>query len=123
MSHQRTPTATRPSPLAASTRDRVGAAAPSDEFSFEHATGSYRCYTEARCGPSPERWWWFEVSGDRQRYAPFRTAEHDIEADVRSRVVVYYADLLARRAGFSADGGHSWRSRRRATAAAAAFRP
>jgi hypothetical protein len=43
-------------------------------------------------------WWWFRVSGDAQRYAPFHSAADDTAASVRSRIVAYYADLLARRA-------------------------
>jgi hypothetical protein len=37
------------------------------------------------------------VSGDPNRYAPFRAAAEDTEASVRERVVAYYGDRLARR--------------------------
>jgi hypothetical protein len=42
-------------------------------------------------------WWWFGVTGDRHRYAPFHTAEDDTELSVERRIVSYYHDLLSRR--------------------------
>ncbi len=43
-------------------------------------------------------WWWFGVTGDRQRYAPFHRAKDDTAAQVQERIVSYYEDLVARRA-------------------------
>jgi hypothetical protein len=82
--------------------------AASDEFSFVHASGSYTCCPGGRHEGSPERWWWFHVSGDRQRYAPFRAADGDTEESVRVRVVAYYEGRLERRATPSSH----WGSRR-----------
>lgn len=67
-------------------------------FDFEEDGRSFSCCVETvRCTQS-EEWWWFGVSGETQRYAPFHAAPSDTEANVRARVAEYYADLLERRA-------------------------
>ena len=42
-----------------------------EAFEFEHDGRTYICTPEARAGGKKEMWWWFRVSGDAQRYAPF----------------------------------------------------
>jgi hypothetical protein len=75
---------------------------------FEHDGRTYRCRPEMfRSGGEAQQWWWFDVSGDRQRYAPFRAAADDTERSVRARVVAYYDEVLARRAAPSVT--HGWR--------------
>ncbi len=71
-----------------------------DAFEFENDEGlRFSCRIEAATGARKDAWWWFGVStDDRHRYAPFRADEADTEADIRARVLQYYADLLARRA-------------------------
>lgn len=59
---------------------------------------TYRCRVETPSGPRAQAWWWFEVSGDQHRYAPFHAEGGDTENSVRSRIVTYYLQLLARRA-------------------------
>lgn len=66
-------------------------------FEFEDGGRSYRCCVEgerARAGA----WWWFQVSGDAQRYAPFHPEPDDTKHSVRERIVSYYNAILVRRA-------------------------
>jgi hypothetical protein len=68
------------------------------DFEFSNDGRTYTCRVEEPRGARTEAWWWFGVSGDAHRYAPFQAAADDSEADVRARVIAYYQDLLARRA-------------------------
>jgi hypothetical protein len=52
----------------------------------------------ATAAPPEDVWWWLEVSGDPQRYAPFRVDDAEDDAAVHARLIAYYVDLLARRA-------------------------
>ncbi len=74
-------------------------------FDFEDGGRVYTCHVEEQRHDRPEVWWWFGVSGDRSRYAPFRAAKEDTEASVRARVVAYYEERLTPRVV-----GH-WRDR------------
>jgi hypothetical protein len=78
-----------------------------DSLHFEDGGRTFDCRVEGRRAAPPRgrpqkgregAWWWFRVSGDAQRYAPFQSAAEDTPASVRSRILAYYADLLARRA-------------------------
>lgn len=60
-------------------------------FDFEDDGRTYACRVEEAGHGPREAWWWFTVSGDGGRYAPFRAAVGDTEASVRPRVVAYYA--------------------------------
>jgi len=77
-----------------------------EAFDFEDGGRAYQCHVEEQerrgCG---EAWWWFGVSGDDNRYAPFRADTGDTEVSVRSRVVAYYEDRVSRR-------GAGWQDRR-----------
>ena len=42
-------------------------------------------------------WWWFSVSGDSHRYAPFQSESNDTPESVQSRILSYYRALLLRR--------------------------
>ena len=77
-----------------------------DGFAFVESGRTYTCRIAASHRGPTERWWWFDVSGDRSRYAPFRAAADDTEASVRSRMVAYYEDRVARR-GWA--GMQAWR--------------
>jgi hypothetical protein len=77
------------------------------EIEFEEDGRTYTCRLEGPIRAAVARpaaadsggpWWWFGVSGDPQRYAPFHGAADDTMASVRTRIVTYYADLLVRRA-------------------------
>ncbi len=68
-----------------------------DAFEFESDGRTFTCTREAPRKARAEAWWWFDVTGDKNRYAPFQTAPDDTQAGVRSRIIAYYADLLERR--------------------------
>src|SRR5512143_1191238 len=65
-------------------------------FSFVHEGRTYSC--EARDGVEGQMWWWFTVSRDGNRYAPFQAASKDTRAGIEKRIVDYYTNHLARRA-------------------------
>lgn len=70
-----------------------------DAFSFMDGDRTFACSIATRGGPGDTiQWWWFGVTSDRHRYAPFRAAADDTEFSVRHRVVSYYDNLIARRA-------------------------
>ncbi|MBX7118280.1 MAG: hypothetical protein K1X31_04690 [Gemmatimonadaceae bacterium] len=60
------------------------------EFQFTENERTYTCTVEARAGDPSDAWWWFAVSGDQQRYAPFRMERADTQASVRKRIVAFY---------------------------------
>ena len=76
------------------------------KFSFADGDRTYTCHVEGLAGRT-EAWWWFQVSGDSSRYAPFQAARGDTEASVRDRIVAYYQNMLARRA----EPARSWHNR------------
>ena len=68
-------------------------------FEFVDNDRTFTCSVEKAHALGNEPWWWFSVStDDRQRYAPFRAVGSDTQKSVRTRIVAYYDDLLARRA-------------------------
>jgi hypothetical protein len=77
-------------------------------FHFVDGGRAYACRVEEPHGGRPEAWWWFDVAGDGNRYAPFRAAVGDTEESVRARIVAYYEERLARR------GWAGWQDRSRA---------
>jgi hypothetical protein len=72
-----------------------------------------------RKGATPEKWWWFGVSGDMQTYAPFKVETSDTRDSVQDRVVEYYNNRLFRLTQPSQRGSH-WGQRRAVTAPAPA---
>lgn len=88
-------------------------------FEFEHEGRHYLCTIEERTGAPSDSWWWFSVSGDAQRYAPFRTAKDDSMASVSQRVVKFYADRLFALSQPTERGSH-WGKRNNSGAAKAA---
>ena len=62
-------------------------------------------------GGDAEDWWWFAVTGDAQRYAPFRAERGDTRASVQERVVAFYTNRLFRIAQPREKGSH-WGSRK-----------
>ena len=68
-------------------------------FEFVHGDRKFSCCVEGEKSAPRGAWWWFRVSSDdRHRYAPFPAVPSDTKASVKSRIVAYYEDLLARRA-------------------------
>lgn len=68
-----------------------------DAFEFVDGGRTYSCRVAEQRRGDAQAWWWFGVSGDGNRYAPFRAERADTEASVRSRIVTYYEDRLAPR--------------------------
>jgi hypothetical protein len=67
-------------------------------FEFEHEERTYHCTVEPlRAHGGGDAWWWFNVSGDPNRYAPFHAAGSDTRDSVKTRIVEYYTNHLARR--------------------------
>jgi hypothetical protein len=68
-----------------------------EAFEFEDDGRTFSVIVEERRAAEIERWWWFTVSKDVHRYAPFQAAPGDTVASVQSRIVQYYNDLVFRR--------------------------
>ncbi len=66
-------------------------------FSFVHENRTYTCQPERREGTGDEVWWWFTVTHDQNRYAPFPAGPRDRRAATQLRIVAYYANHMARR--------------------------
>lgn len=88
------------------------------DFHFEEDGRTYTCSVEPPRGGRTEAWWWFAVSGDQQRYAPFQAATSDTKESVRSRIAAFYSELLVKRAE-PAQPRHHWARRGNNGAAAA----
>ena len=80
------------------------------DFEFQEEGRTYSCSVEKRRTPAAEPWWWFGVSGDGHRYAPFQASKSDTQETVRERIVAYYKEHLARKAMPAATRQH-WASR------------
>jgi len=63
-------------------------------FSFVHGDRTYSCHAEELTAGDQAPWWWFTVTRDGNRYAPFQAATHDTRASVQARIVAYYARHL-----------------------------
>ena len=84
-------------------------------FDFEENGRRYSCTIEVRRTVPAESWWWFTVSADQNRYAPFRAAPGDTQETVKTRIVEYYVDRLERRSAKAETRPH-WSQRSRAAA-------
>ena len=85
---------------------------------FEHEGKKYTCTVEKPKKGKGSGWWWFQVSGDTHRYAPFHAASSDTKASVQSRIIEYYATHMAARAAPPPQRGH-WSRRGQQNGAAA----
>ena len=65
-------------------------------FQFVDGERSYSCTVEERRVAPLGKWWWFEVTGDGQRYAPFEAEPKDTQSSVKSRVIAFYNARLER---------------------------
>ena len=68
-----------------------------ESFEFVDGGRSYTCRLEEATSARSDAWWWFDVAGDRGRYAPFRVEPDDTYVSVRARIVTYYEAHLERR--------------------------
>jgi hypothetical protein len=80
-------------------------------FEFTDDGRTYTCTVEELAGPVSESWWWFAVTGDQQRYAPFRAQKSDTQASVRKRVVEFYENRLFQLTQPTVRGAH-WAKRK-----------
>ena len=67
-------------------------------FMFVHDGRTYSCLAAEGPMGDGQFWWWFTVSRDGNRYAPFHAAERDTRASVQARIVAYYENHLEHRA-------------------------
>ncbi len=87
-------------------------------FTFEHGGRTYSCSTEKRKLPPAGTWWWFTVSSDSNRYAPFEAVASDTQQSIRTRIVAYYEHRLWARAQPAAPRQHFGRPGKPAAQAA-----
>ncbi len=67
-------------------------------FSFEHNGRTYSCAAEKLMTPPAGTWWWFTVSSDSNRYAPFEAVAGDTQRSIQARILAYYERHLQARA-------------------------
>lgn len=67
-------------------------------FTFEQGGRTYTCTAEEGKAAPAGTWWWFAVSHDQQRYAPFEAVAGETQHSVRSRIIAYYEHRLWARA-------------------------
>ncbi len=89
-------------------------------FEFEAGGRHYCCTIEPRV--AGEDWWWFSVSRDPQRYAPFQVGSSDTRASVQARVVAFYDERIFRLSQ-PRDSRSHWGSRKSASSAPAVTPP
>lgn len=80
---------------------------PVQSFNFEEGGRAYSCRVEQR-NALADAWWWFRVSGDTRRYAPFRAAANDTTSGIQSRITVYYREVAARHQAMRYLPARSW---------------
>lgn len=88
---------------------------PIASFTFEADDRTFVCQIEG--GRTHVRqWWWFTVSGESHRFAPFQPDTEDTVWSVQSRILSYYRELVSRRA-LVLDQRETWELRRKNLAA------
>lgn len=88
---------------------------PIAPFTFDADDRTFVCQIEG--GHTPVRqWWWFTVSGESHRFAPFQPGADDTVGSVQSRILSYYRELVARRS-LTLDPRETWELRRKNLAA------
>lgn len=64
---------------------------------FQDNERTFTCTTASSPATRGTMWWWISITGESQRYAAFRTQEDDTPRTVKSRVLAFYAELIAAR--------------------------
>lgn len=80
---------------------------------FQDGDRTFTCHAATSPATPGIAWWWVSITGESQRYAAFRTQEDDTPPNLRSRILAYYAELVAIRARPRENGSH-WAQRRAA---------
>lgn len=66
------------------------------EFEFVDGGRTFFCSVEVPRQAGMPPWWWFRLdTGESTRYAPFEASANDTKQSVQTRIVAYYAELLA----------------------------
>lgn len=66
------------------------------EFQFVDEGRTFFCSVESPGQQGMAPWWWFRLdTGGTTRYAPFEASASDTNKSVRTRIIAYYAQLLA----------------------------
>lgn len=66
------------------------------DFQFVDAGNTFICSVEAPRHAGMPPWWWFRLdTGDSTRHAPFEALPSDTQKSVQTRIIAYYAQLLA----------------------------
>jgi hypothetical protein len=66
------------------------------EFEFVDAGQKFFCSVESPGQSGMPAWWWFRLdTGATTRYAPFEASASDTKQSVQTRIIAYYAQLLA----------------------------
>ena len=66
------------------------------EFEFVDEGRTFYCSVEAPRHAGMPPWWWFRLDGGKStRYAPFAASATDTKQSVQTRIVAYYAEVLA----------------------------
>jgi hypothetical protein len=70
-----------------------------ESFEFEDQGHRFSCATETPRHSGMQTWWWFTLDADKTtRYAPFEHSLDDTQQSVQTRIIAFYAELLAIRA-------------------------
>lgn len=73
------------------TRDKV-----IKDFEFVDGGHKFFCSVEVPGQTAMPAWWWFRLdTGTTTRYAPFEASPSDTKQSVQTRIIAYYAQLLA----------------------------
>ena len=86
---------------------------------FVDGERTFTCRAESSPATPGTVWWWINVTGESQRYAAFRAKAGDTQANLRPRIIEYYAQLRAGRERPPEIRAH-WAQRRAAQKSAAA---
>jgi hypothetical protein len=66
------------------------------DFEFVDQGRTFYCSVEVPSLAGMKPWWWFRLdTGGSTRYAPFEASPNDTEQSVKTRVIAYYAEVLA----------------------------
>ncbi len=65
---------------------------------FQDGERTFTCEAKSSPATPGTMWWWMSVTGESQRYAAFHTDKSDTQANLRERILAYYAQMLVDRA-------------------------